>query len=232
MSKDVKRNSKKNSLITYSLPNSPITERYRSLRTNIEYSNKNKSPQTINITSASPFEGKSTLTANLAVTYTQQGKSVLLIDADFRKSDQSRIFNVDNIYGLSNVLEENDDISKCIKDIKEISGLFLMTSGMKPKHPIELLNSSSMRNLISLLAKNYDVILIDTPSVLMDTDSQIISTLCDATLLVVKSETTNRNDLIEAQRKLMRVEANLIGVIFNQVKEKDRSFHILKHWRK
>lgn len=216
-------------LIAYINPTSPITEQYRSLRTNIEYAQIDKALQTITMTSANPSEGKSTTIANLAVTYAQQGKKVLMIDADLRKPSLQKIFRKDNINGLSDVLMKKVDINEGIKLVQGTPGLFLLPSGFVPINPSELLSSQAMRDLIFALKGYYDIILIDTPPVLIATDAQIIASICDATVLVAKSESTENKGLIDAKKRLLQVNANLIGVVLNQTKKtKGNSYYQYK----
>ncbi|QNL92860.1 CpsD/CapB family tyrosine-protein kinase [Lactococcus lactis] len=223
------RSGRDQRLIAYINPTSPITEQYRSLRTNIEYAQIDKVLQTIAITSASPAEGKSTTIANLAVTYAQQGKKVLIIDADLRKPSLQKIFRKDNVNGLSDVLMGKVNINKSINEIQGVPGLFLIPSGFIPFNHSELLSSNAMHDLISALKEYYDIILIDTPPVLIATDAQIVASICDATVLVAKSESTENKSLIDAKKRLAKVNANLIGVVLNQVKNtNDNSYYQYK----
>ncbi|MFC4652856.1 CpsD/CapB family tyrosine-protein kinase [Lactococcus nasutitermitis] len=216
-------------LIAYINPTSSITEQYRSLRTNIEYTQIDRELQTITITSAGPSEGKTTTIANLAVIYAQQGKKVLMIDADLRKPSLEKIFRKDNVNGLSDVLMKKIDIDKSIQSVQEAQGLFIMPAGFIPVDPSRLLGSQSMCDLISMLKSSYDIILIDTPPILVATDAQIIAAICDATILVVKSESTENKGLVQSKKKLLQVNANVIGVVLNQIKKvKNNSYYQYK----
>lgn len=223
------KNVRQGRLIAYQDSKSPITERYRSIRTNLEYAQIDKKFQRIVITSANPSEGKSTTISNLAVTYAQQGKRTILIDADLRKPNLHKIFGVQNTNGLTDVLMKKLDTRDAAREIRGIDGLFLMSAGFTPVHPAELLASHAMHQLINDLSKDYDIILIDTPPVLVATDAQIVSSICEAVLLVIKSGTTERKDLLDAKRKLEHVNANLVGAVLNQMADKkDNSYYQYK----
>lgn len=141
---------------------SPIVEAYKTLRTNIQFSMPDGGPRTILITSSSPGEGKSTTSANLAITMVQSNKKVLLVDGDLRKSVMHRIFELSNLKGLTNILAGNEDYREIVKE-NVVENLDIITAGPKPPNPSELLGSRRMENFLELAKQEYDIIIIDTP---------------------------------------------------------------------
>ncbi len=212
-------------LITYSHPKSPISEIFRTLRTNIQFMSSNKELKTLLITSTQPDEGKSWITANLAITFAQTGKKVIIVDADMRKGRQFKIFKTALKPGLSNYLSgigANDEKSND-KNVKnyiqntEIENLELLTSGNIPPNPSELLVSETMVELLNNLKKLADIVIIDgTPSELV-TDSIILSRLVDATLIVASHKETKKESLKKVIRNIQNVDGNLIGIILNKI---------------
>ena len=183
-----------------------------------------KSAKTILITSCIAQEGKSFISANVAVSFAETGKNVLLIDADMRKGRLSKIFDVDNTSGLSNYLYAiTDDMKKdlelgknYIKETK-VPNLHILTNGNVPPNPSELLVSGGMQKLTSLLDKIYDIIIIDAPPCLLVTDSIILSTIADGTILVANSKKTKINEMIQVKKSIQIVGGKIIGAILNKV---------------
>lgn len=193
------------------------SETYRTLRSNIQFSNFGQKIKTIVVTSSNPNEGKSTVSVNLAVSLAQQGKKVLLIDADLRKPTQNRLLSLENFYGLSTFLLGESTVDAI--DHLDIEGVRLdvLTSGPVPPSPAEMLGSQTMFESLAAFKEHYDYVIIDTPPILAVTDSQILSRLADATLLVVDANKTKRRQVIEAKRRLDNVGAHLLGTVMNKV---------------
>ena len=172
------------------------SESYRTLRSNIQFSNLGKNLKKIVVTSANPNEGKSNVSLNLSAALAQQGKKVILIDADMRKPTQHKLIEKRNNNGLSKLLlgeiTENAINHLSINDIK----LDVLTSGPVPPNPAEMLASSTMEEILNSCNDNYDYIIIDTPPLLAATDAQILSCVSDATLLVVDIQTSKRKQII------------------------------------
>lgn len=207
-------------IITHINPKSPISEAYRVLRTNIQYSSVDKPLKTIVITSSGPMEGKSTTIANLAVTFAQAGRRTLLIDADLRKPMVHRIFKTLNNQGLTNFLTTQGEIKSYIRqDI--IKNLDILTSGTIPPNPSEILNSKAIKNFMERVKLEYDIVLIDSPPVGSVTDASVISTYVDGTILIVKSGKVEINEAKRAKETLERVNANIIGVVLNNLEKKN-----------
>ena len=214
----------KRELITHRNPKSPIAEVFKTLRTNIQFMNSKKSLSTLLITSTMPGEGKSWVAGNLAITFAQAGKKVLLIDADMRKGRQHKMFNLENRMGLSNYLSGLDETGKSIqvdilKFIKstEVQDLFLITAGNVPPNPSELLASEVTINMIEKLKDIFDFIIFDgTPSMLV-TDALILARLVDSTIIVTEQNVTKNDNLEKVQKSIENVGGNIAGVILNKV---------------
>ncbi|WEG13382.1 CpsD/CapB family tyrosine-protein kinase [Pullulanibacillus sp. KACC 23026] len=213
---------KERSLISHYSPKSPTTEQYRTIRTNIEFSQVDKTVRTLVVTSASPGEGKSTTTNNLAVVMAQQGKQVLLIDADLRKPTTHYTFRLANQQGLSTVLTRQSTLEDTIRKT-EIDNLFVMSSGPVPPNPAELLTSTAMKKMIEQAKEVFDVIIFDSPPVLAVTDAQILSSYSDGTVLVVASGSTETESAKLARDLLLKSQAKLLGVVLNRKSKKDKN---------
>lgn len=209
-----------NKLITESNPKSPISEKYRMLRTNIEFSFIDYKLQVIMVTSSKPNEGKSTTTANVAVAFAQSNKRVLLIDADLRKPSQHHIFGKSNRVGLTNVLFKQKLLEEVIQST-DTDNLSIIHAGPTPPNPSELLSSMQMASLLSKARELYDVIIIDTPPILSVTDAQIVATLSDGVVLVVDSGKVKKELALKAKAYLEHVNAKLIGVVLNNINRND-----------
>lgn len=215
----------KKELIAELDPKSPISEVFRTLRTNIQFMNTKGKLKTILVTSTFPGEGKSWVASNLAVTFAQAGKKVVLIDADMRKGRQYNIFGISPIPGLSNYLsgididdEERDvtDIADYVQDT-EVDNLFVMPAGNIPPNPSELLISPQMVDLLEQLKDLCDIVIIDgTPNELV-TDSLILTRLVDSTIIVTASKQTKKDNLRRAIQNIQNVGGKIAGVVVNKV---------------
>lgn len=212
------QNSKRH-LITLVNPRSSVSESYRALRTNIDFSSVDTQTQIIMVTSAGPAEGKSTVVGNLAVTYAQNERSVLLIDADMRKPTVHRTFQVSNRFGLSSFLSRQVGLENAIQE-SEVPNLFVMTAGPIPPNPAEMLGSKSMQKLLEMLREQFEIILIDTPPVLAVTDAQLLASQSDGVLMVINAGKIKKDIATKAKENLLRVNARLLGVVLNNVKHR------------
>lgn len=197
------------------LPKSITAESYRSLRTNIQYSSIDKQVKTLVVTSSNAGEGKSTVSGNLAYTFFQSGKRVLIIDCDLRKPSLHRKFNVSNEVGLTDVLVGTSELNKVMKKIDD--NLYLLTTGTLPPNPAEIIGSNTMENFLDECKINFDYIILDTPPILPVTDSKLLAIKADATVLVVRSEISKLKHVSQAFKELGKVNANVIGTILNDV---------------
>ena len=187
----------------------------RSLRTNIQYSSIDKQVKTLVVTSSNAGEGKSTVAGNLAYTFFQSGKRVLIIDCDLRKPSLHRKFNVSNEVGLTDVLVGTSELNKVMKKIDD--NLYLLTTGTLPPNPAEIIGSNTMENFLDECKINFDYIILDTPPILPVTDSKLLAIKADATVLVVRSEISKLKHVSQAFKELGKVNANVIGTILNDV---------------
>jgi capsular exopolysaccharide synthesis family protein len=184
------------------------------LRTNIEFSTITDKPQIIMVTSSKPGEGKSITCANMAVSFAQANKRVLLIDADLRKPAQHHIFTISNHKGLTTVLF-NQQEPKDIIQYTNTENLSVITAGPTRHNPSELLSSKLMGTLLEKMRETYDVIIIDTPSIMSVTDAQIVAAQSDGVVLVIESGKVKKELVLKAKASLENVQAKLIGVVLN-----------------
>ena len=215
--------SNKRKLITLANSRSPISEQYRTIRTNLQFSS-DQDIRSIVVTSSGPGEGKSTTVANMAVVFAQQGKKTLLIDGDMRKPTTHYTFNIENIRGLTNILTNKDTFSNCIQKT-DVELLHVLTTGPIPPNPAELLSSQTMVNLLDTAYKEYDMVLIDTPPLLAVTDAQVLANQCDGTILVIKSGETQVEAAIKAKELLVSANAKIIGTVLNEKKLQESQYY-------
>lgn len=211
-------------LITAVDPKSPISEQYRTVRTNIQFSSVDEEIKTIMVTSAGPSEGKSTTAGNLAITFAQQEKKVLLVDADLRKPTVHYTFNQTNTFGLTTVLAGQISLSEAI-DLTDIENLSVLTSGPIPPNPAELMGSKSMERFLAEAKKAYDIILFDTPPILVVTDAQVLANSCDGTVLVVYSGRTEMEQATKAKELLAATNGKLLGAVLNHKKLESSDYY-------
>ncbi|MCZ8493378.1 CpsD/CapB family tyrosine-protein kinase [Priestia megaterium] len=211
---DDKTLAKKRRLIAHTNPKLPVAEQYRTIRSNVQFSSLDQDIRSLAVTSSGPGEGKSTTAANLAIVYAQQGKRVLLVDADLRKPTAHFSFRLENYIGFTNVLTRKTELEQAVQD-SQIPNLFVLTSGPIPPNPSELLASKNMDRVLQEMYDNFDFILFDTPPTLAVTDAQILSNKVEATILVVSSGKTDRVAAQKAKDLLNNANARLLGVILN-----------------
>lgn len=208
------------SLISYQKPKSTISEQYRTLRTNIQFSNVDRNIRSIMVTSSFQEEGKSTTAANLAVVYAQQGRRVLFVDADLRKPTVQYTFQLENHIGLTNVLTKQADLNSAVRQ-SAISNLWILTSGPIPPNPAELLGSQAMEELLADMYHQFDIIIFDTPPVLPVADAHILANQCHGIVLVMKSGAVEKDAALKAKDILNNASGKLLGVVLNQKKQSE-----------
>jgi capsular exopolysaccharide synthesis family protein len=201
-------------LITRFSPKSPISEAYRSLRTNIHFANLDRPNKVILVSSSATKEGKSTTAANLAITVAQMGSKTLLLDSDLRRPAIHNFFKLDRNYGLTNYLIGTMSFDEVIKK-SDINNLDIVTCGDIPPNPSEMLASRAMRNFLEEAKKRYDMIILDSPPVIAVTDAAILSTRVDGVIMVVASGFVNRREVQRAINLLRNVNARILGVLLN-----------------
>lgn len=216
--------SKMRHLITKLNPKSPIAEQFRTLRTNLQYASVDDEVRTLLVSSSGPEEGKSSTIANLAVVYAQQGKKVLLVDADLRKPTVHYTFRFDNLKGLSNILVGDLNINDAIVNT-EVDGLDVIGCGPIPPNPSELLGSKRMEKFMEEAKGIYDIILFDTPPVLAVADAQILSNKCDASLIVIRSKKTEFDAAEKSIGVLKQGKAKFLGAVLNDRDKKEANYY-------
>ena len=211
-------------LIAAAEPKNPVSEQFRTIRTNIDFASVAKgNVKTLLVSSALPSEGKSNVTANLAVVYAQQGKRVLLVDTDLRRPTVARTFGVTDNHGLTNYLADvNSDTGSIVRNTR-MSTLDVVASGPVPPNPAELLASSRMTNLITELRQQYDLIIFDVPPFLMVTDAQVLMSKVDGVVIVVSGRHTTKGALQRTADMLKLADAPMLGFIYNERSRKKQT---------
>jgi capsular exopolysaccharide synthesis family protein len=203
-------------LITIADPRSPISEAYRTLRTNIQFSGLDRSLRTIVITSTAADEGKSTTLANLAVAFAQGGRKTIAVDTDLRRPSLHKIFGLSNERGLTSIaLDETPDL---VLQTTIVPNLRILSSGPLPPNPSELLSSQRMERIIEALKTEAEFILFDSPPIIAVSDAAVLARRLDGVLLLVSAGKTKRDQAVKAKTQLEKVGANIIGVVLNNVK--------------
>ena len=203
-------------MIAHMDPKSPLVEAYRMLRTSLQFSHIDSSLKSIAITSATPNEGKSTVSSNLAIVLAQAGNKVLIIDCDFRNPTQHKNFKRSNQKGLSNCIAERDGIQRVVQ-ATDIENVYFIAAGPTPPNPSELLGSKYFQLLLKELEQEYEYILIDTPPIMPVTDAAVVGSKVDGVILVVEYGAISPGVLKEAKSRLDSPHINLLGVVLSKV---------------
>lgn len=222
----------KKEIITYREPKSPISEIFRTLRTNVQFANTKRGLHSLLITSTTPGEGKSWVSANLAVAFAQAGKKVILVDCDMRKGRQFSIFDVSPTPGLSNFLsginsngeDSSPNILSYIKET-EVDNLYIIPAGNIPPNPSELLVSEQMTQAVEELKSVCDLVIFDGTPCSLVTDAVIISRYVDTTLIVSAYKTTKMDDLEKVKRDIENVGGKIAGVVINKVPTSQKQYY-------
>ncbi|MEC6747659.1 CpsD/CapB family tyrosine-protein kinase [Marinilactibacillus sp. XAAS-LB27] len=225
-----KRDKNKNTndrpgLIVMNRPSSVISEQFRTIRTNIQYSMIDEELKTIVVTSAGPSSGKSTVSANLAAIFASEDKRVLLVDADLRKPTVHKTFNTRNNIGMTTLLTDRsltleDSIART-----QVEGLYLLTSGAIPPNPAELLASKRINEIIEIMQQQFDMIIFDMPPVLAVTDAQIMASKVDGVLFVIPKGEVKKDHVIKSKELLDNVQAKLLGAVMNKVEKTEENYY-------
>ena len=218
------KNRGKVELLVQKYPKSVVSESIKTLRTNLQFSSVDSELKTILVTSSIPGEGKSFISANLAISFTQTDKKVLIVDCDMRKGRQHRIFKLSNTKGLSNLLIDDMTNYKDYINKTSIKNLYVITRGTVPPNPSELLNSNKNSELIKILRSKFDIIIFDGVPCNGLPDSIIMSKLVDKVLIVSSESVTPRSVLESTKKQLKNVEAPVAGDVLNNVNRKNSKY--------
>jgi len=210
-------------ILLFADKDSPVITNYRTLAANIGYANVDRLTRTFLITSSAPDEGKTSTSVNLAISFAQMGKKVLLFDTDLRKRKIHRIFQQEGSPGLTdylaseNNLLEDYSLGKTFIRSTEVDNLYLFPSGSYIPNPEMLLSSEKMKQLVKGLREEYDIILFDSPPLLSAADGMALASEVDSTLMVIKSGVTKRQIALQAKELLQNVNAEILGVVLNDI---------------
>jgi succinoglycan biosynthesis transport protein ExoP len=200
-------------LVVKEAPNSPISEAFRMLQTNLKFLSLKKRLKVIVVTSSVPREGKSTIAANLAATIAELGQRVLLVDADMRHPAQHRIWQISNEKGLSDLLTGRSPLSEVAHHV--MPTLEVLPAGGKPANPVALLNSQPTSNLIDYGSSNYDVMIVDTPPMAVAADASILGKIADGIVMLVRVGVADTNNLTFSKELLEQSGQNILGMVVN-----------------
>ena len=204
----------KDSLVTLADPRSPAAEAFRTLRTNLTFSGLEKPLTTLLVTSASPEADKSSVIANLAVTFAQGGRKTILVDCDLHRPAQHTLWDLPNDRGLSNfVLEGGDPEKHGLTAAAGVDDLFLLPSGPLPPIPADLISSKKMDAAIADLKSRADIVLFDAPPVVAVTDAALLATKLDGVLLVLSAGHTRREHAARAKELLDKIKVRIVGTV-------------------
>jgi len=203
-------------ILTLHKPRSTIAEAYRAVRTGLNFGVRGEGHKVVQVTSPDPGDGKSTFTANLAVSLAQTGKRVLLVDADFRRPRVAKIFGTESTLGLSGVIQGTADLTDAVIP-SGVENLSLLVCGPRPVNPSELLGSQQFRELVEVLREAYDFVLIDTPPVLAVTDPCVVAPRVDGVVLLIRITKDVRPHARRSVESLQELGANILGVVVNGV---------------
>lgn len=209
----------KKPLITQAAPQSPRTESFRQLRTNLQFANVAGQARSVLVTSSLPGEGKSTSATNLAIALAQAGQSVCLVDADLRRPMVNEYLGLERNAGLTTALVGAASVNDLLQPWGE-DDLYVLTSGQIPPNPSELLGSEAMKVLLSQLEQTFDAVVIDAPPLLPVTDAAVLSQAVGGVVLVIGTQKVKQQDLEKSLRALELVNASLLGVVLNRLPAK------------
>ena len=221
---EIKDNTEGQGIYVSRVPRSPTAESFRTLRTNLEFSNKEKPIKSIIVTSAGPEEGKTTVASNLAAILSHSGKKVILVDADLRRPRIHQVTGVSNTLGLSELINANPDyfINDFVQTLDNLPFLRILPSGKLPANPTDLLDSVRMKDLLRTLTDTFDFVVIDCPPMIV-ADPQILLGLVDAVLLVMVPGKTSKTVLRAVQEQVKHSGVRLLGAVFNRLHKSHQS---------
>lgn len=212
-------------LVVVNKPSSVVSEQFRTVRTNIQFSMIDETLRTIVVTSAGPSSGKSTVAANLAATFASEEKKVLLVDADLRKPTVHKTFKVRNNDGLTTLLTDRNSHVEDVIYRTHTEGLYILTSGAIPPNPAELLASKRMEAIKQEMLDYFDMVIFDMPPLLAVTDAQVMASKTDGVLFVIPKGKASKEEVVKAKDLLEKVQANVLGAVLNRVDKSDDSYY-------
>jgi len=199
----------------------PAAESYRVLRTNIHFAAVDAPVRTLLVTSSNPGEGKSTTAANLAFAMALDGKKVILVDTDLRRPSLHKLLGLKSVPGVTDVLLGHTTLNEALVENEDLPNLKTMTAGSTPPNPSELLNSRTFRNLVNEMSNRADIVIFDSPPVLVTADAPILASQLDGTVLVVETGQTKKTALRRSVQLLRQARANVLGAAYNKMRAQD-----------
>jgi non-specific protein-tyrosine kinase len=222
--------SEKDAPITVTDPRSPTAEAYRTLRTNVNYASVDKPIRTLMVTSSEPGEGKTTTTCNLGVVLAQNGNKVIITDCDLRHPRVHKYFGLSNRQGLSTLFAQSSELPNGISQTTAVENLTVVTTGLLPPNPAELLGSQKMQSIFTSMRTASDIILVDTPPILAVTDAAVLAPTMDGVLLVVRPGKTRASALRLTLEQFKQVNANVLGVVLNDIDLRGKPYAYRYHY--
>lgn len=217
--------------ITVQYPRSPVSEAFRSLRTNLQFTSIDHPLKTVLVTSCLPSEGKTHVAVNLAVVMAHTSRSLVLTDADFRRPKVHKLLKLHNRIGLTDLfIRPKEETDGAIRQSTGIEGLHYITSGSLPPNPSELLSSEKMADILEDLKSQFNTVVIDSPPLLIVPDAVALAARVDGVLLVFRPSVTKRNELARGIELLRQLNTNILGVVINNVKVKNSSIYYRNYY--
>jgi len=213
-----------NELITEKQPRSPVSEAFRSIRTNLQFTGVTSPLRTLLVTSPSSEDGKTTIVGNLACVFAQAGRKVVMVDSDLRRPRLHKVFRLPNRFGLTDQFIRSEELLDGAVQPTEVKNLYLLSSGSLPPNPAELIASQKMVEIVQTLEAQYEVVFLDAPPSLVVTDANVLANHADGVILVIRPSTTKRAALRHTIEQLSQVKANIVGVVLNGVNVKNTRY--------